>query len=104
MDDESRVLELRSYHVLDGMHEAFAEHVRSVRLPIYARIGWRCDGFWTAEEEPDRAYYLLRWTSLEERAEKRAALAADDEWRAWRDSHPVPLVDDLLITLMTPFG
>ncbi|MCS5498263.1 NIPSNAP family protein [Cnuibacter physcomitrellae] len=101
MTDDIALFELRSYHLLTGMEERFAEHVRTVRMPIYARLGWRCDGFWTGDDDPTRVYYLLRWTSLDERAAKRAALAADPEWRAWRDSHPEPLVDDFRTTVMT---
>lgn len=105
MDDEGiTIFELRSYRVLDGRRDAFADHVRNIRLPIYSKVGWRCDGFWSSTEEPTRVSYTLRWKSLEERAEMRAVLAADSEWIAYKNSDPEVLVDDFATTLMTKFG
>lgn len=101
-EDGVPVLELRTYRLVPGMRDAFVEHVRDVRLPIYDRIGWRCDGFWSTDDDPGLVHYQLRWRSLEDRVRLRAVLAEDPEWIAYKESDPPKLVDEFVTTVMHP--
>ncbi|MCS5498267.1 NIPSNAP family protein [Cnuibacter physcomitrellae] len=95
------LLELRTYRLAAGKREAFEQRLREVTLPIYARLGLRCDGFWASDDEPLLTYYTLYWTSQAEREDGWRRLLADPEFVASREGYDSPVIEST-VQLLRP--
>lgn len=76
--------EMRTYRLRPG---ALAEYLRLVEqegLPVQRRHLGRLAGYWYSEIGPlNQVVHLWAYASLDEREQRRAALAADPAWQAF---------------------
>jgi hypothetical protein len=103
VNNDVSLLELRAYHLKPGTRERFEERLREVTTPIYNRLGFPFDRFWSSEDDPSVVYYLLHWRSHEEMERKWRELFADPEFLASREGYDSP-VKQADTTLLSPLS
>ncbi len=84
IDDQAGTLyELRMYDTYEGKLEPLLKRFREKETVIFARLGMRGVGYWTATDEPlkDRTLiYMLRHKSRAAATESWAKFGKDPEW------------------------
>lgn len=95
------MLELRAYRLKPGTRERFEQRLREVTTPIYERLKFSFDRFWSSGDDPLTVYYLLRWTSREQMELGWRTLFADPEFLASREGYDSP-VERADITILEP--
>ncbi len=74
--------EMRTYTIRPGMVDAYLQLFGDVGLPILSRYA-KLVGFWRTDiGELNQLVHIWAYESLDGRAEKRAALYRDENWRA----------------------
>jgi hypothetical protein len=76
------IQEFKTYHATPGNAKALIERFEKVTMPIFARVGIKVVGCWTAEAEPDAFYYLVEFPSAQASKDAWAAFGADAEWKS----------------------
>lgn len=98
--------ELRVYHCMPGKLQALSKRFETVTTHLFEKHGFDQVGYWTTAigELSSDFTYVLRWTSLDERAKKFAAFQADPEWIAARAKSETdgPLVASFTNTILAP--
>ena len=98
--------ELRIYHCMPGKLPALLTRFETATVALFAKHGIEQVGFWTVAigESTADLYYILKWTSLDDREKKFAAFAADPAWIAARakSEEGGPLVASITNSILTP--
>ena len=100
------IYELRVYHTMPGKLPALLKRFDTITLPLWQKHRIQQAGFWTVAigSSNQDLYYLLKWETLEERAQKFAAFQADPEWisaRAETEKNG-PIVASITNSLLAP--
>ena len=78
------VVEMRSYTLQPGKIASYLKLYEGEGMAIQKRILGRMVGYYSTEIGPlNQIVHLWAYEDLKERAEKRAALAADPGWQAY---------------------
>lgn len=94
------IYELRTYRLACGSIEAFIDLVRAI-LPFRQRFS-PCAGMWVGASGPlDEVVHLWPYPDLNQRMERRAAVAATPEWQDFL-RQAVPLVEHMDCELLLP--
>ena len=98
--------ELRIYHCMPGKLPAVVARFENATVKLFEKHGIEAIGFWTVAIGESNAdfYYILKWESLDERARKFAAFAADPQWIAVRDKSEEggPIIASIANSILTP--
>lgn len=82
---ETRLFELRTYHVPDGKLDPLHARFRDHATHLFGKYGIASLGYWTPSDAGDsRVVFLLAYPNAEARAASWAALVTDAEWRKAR--------------------
>ena len=98
--------ELRIYHCMPGKLAAVVARFENATVKLFEKHGIQQVGFWTVVIGESNAdlYYILKWSSLDDREKKFAAFAADPAWIAARTKSEEggPLVASITNSILTP--
>jgi len=77
------IYELRTYTFHQGKLPAYLELARNVGRPVRGQDYGTCHGYWTAEFGAlNQVWHMWSYSSLDERAKMRDALAQNPRWKA----------------------
>jgi hypothetical protein len=100
------IYELRVYHCVPGRLPDLLKRFDTITLPLWQKHRIQQAGFWTVAigSSNQDLYYMLKWETLEERAQKFAAFGADPEWIAKRNETEAngPIVASITNTILQP--
>lgn len=78
------IVEQRTYTAIPGKWRDYLALYQAEGLQIQQRILGRMVGYYTTETGPlNQIIHMWAYTDLNERAERRAQLAADPQWQAY---------------------
>lgn len=87
------ILEERTYTLAPGRVPDYLDAVARLGLPVMRRVHGGLVGYFLPEAGPaDRVVHLWAYESLADRAERRARLEDDAEWRVFLDA-VLPLIE-----------
>jgi hypothetical protein len=102
------IYELRIYHCVPGRLPDLIKRFDTITLPLWEKHRIQQAGFWTVTIGPSNQdlYYMLKWESLEERAQKFGKFQADPEWIAKRaeTEKSGPIVASITNSILQPTG
>lgn len=96
------IVEQRTYTTHPGKWRDYLALYQAEGLAVQQRILGRMVGYYTTESGPlNQIVHLWAYTSLDERAERRARLMADPQWLAYV-AKMLPLLHSQESKLLTP--
>ncbi|MGH7916259.1 MAG: NIPSNAP family protein [Candidatus Binataceae bacterium] len=100
------VYELRVYHCVAGRLPDLSKRFQDVTVRLFEKHGIQQVGFWTVAigESSADFVYMLKWESLDDRAQHFAAFQRDPEWIAARakSEENGPLVASITNSILMP--
>ena len=79
--DDSRVLEIRTYRIVDGQWDEFNRRFLDGALPMLQRWGIEVVGFGPSIDDDDHWVLLRAFPSVDERLRQEDAFYGSDEWK-----------------------
>jgi hypothetical protein len=103
---DTRVYELRIYHVHEGKLDDLLKRFREHTVALFDKHGLKSVAYWTALDEPLKGrtlIYILEHPSRESATANWAAFQADPEWRIVKAASEAggPIVDSVDSHFMT---
>lgn len=96
------LVEQRTYTTHPGKWRDYLALYQAEGLPVQMRILGRMVGYYTTESGPlNQIVHMWAYTDLNERAERRARLAADPQWQAYV-AKMLPLLQSQESKFLTP--
>src|SRR5262245_48098466 len=80
-EKDTRVYELRSYHVAPGKMDALHARFRNHTMKLMEKHGITNVGYWVPVENGNRLFFLLSYPSREARDKSWKAFQADPDWQ-----------------------
>lgn len=96
------IVEQRTYTTHPGKWRDYLALYQAEGLPVQLRILGRMVGYYTTESGPlNQIVHMWAYSDLNERAERRARLAADPQWQAYV-AKMLPLLQSQEAKFLTP--
>lgn len=94
--------EMRTYTVRPGKVKDYLKHFEDVGLPILSRYA-KLIGYWHTEiGELNQLIHIWAYDSLDQRAERRAALYQDPDWQANFLPHAMSMLEKQETKILLP--
>jgi hypothetical protein len=101
MNDDHRVLDLRTYRLTPGGGERFDRIFREDVLPLLAAFEIEVAAHGTSRDDPE-SYYLVRtFASAAERNSRLEAFYGSDEWRGRHRDRVLELIESYHVLLLS---
>jgi hypothetical protein len=77
------IYELRTYQLQPGKTHEFLANFEKLALPVISKYA-ELVGYWSADPGPlNHVFHIWKYNSLDQRAERRAALQRDPDWKPY---------------------